>query len=342
MKITYYSKYSKQGPSSRYRIFQFLDAFRNEGINVEVQILLDDAYFQLLRTPPSFARYARKLSYVAGRFRERKKSLAKEEAPLTVIEQQLFPYIPFNIEQSFLPSRYLMEMDDAIYLTHPRKIPELLRKATGVIVGNQYLANFVQQLNANIHVIPTVLDTDVFRPETKSPREKIRLGWSGLEYNFKYLKILEPVFQQLLKKFPLEIVILSGSPPRDFSVPFLFEKWSPEEEVRQINQFDIGIMPLETDEWCRSKCGMKLLQYMAMEIPAVASPVGVNSDIIQEGENGFTASNTSEWIERLSQLIINQNLRLEIGKAARKTVVKNYSAQIWFPRLLEVYKQYSR
>jgi glycosyltransferase involved in cell wall biosynthesis len=340
VKVNYYSKYSDKGPSSRYRVFQFLEAFRKAGVDVHVQPLLDDSYFHFLRKPPSLSRAIQKISYIISRFAARRKDLSKNDASLSVIEHQLFPYFPFGLEKSFLPYRYIIEMDDAIYFTHPKKMPREIQNAAAIIVGNRTLADYATQFNQNVHVIPTVLNTDLFCPQVKRPSQKIRIGWSGLEYNFKYLRKLEPVFLEILK-YPVEIVILSGSPPNGLSFPFRFEKWDPDREVSQINEFDIGIMPLEMDEWCKAKCGMKLLQYMAVEIPAVVTPIGVNTEMINEGENGFTANRTEDWIRILVQLIENSELRSKLGKAGRKTVIEKYSLHTWFPKLLQIYQQYA-
>ena len=342
MKVRYYTKYSDLGPSSRYRVFQFLDLFQNQGVDLRVQTLFDDSYFEFLRSSSSLSRTIQKSGYVASRFEERRKALRGDHSNLTIIEQQLFPYIPYPIEKHFLPDRYLLEMDDAIYLTHPKKIPELVRTASAVLVGNRTLADFAGRFNQNVHIVPTVLNTDIFRPATKINDGKIRIGWSGLEYNFKYLKRLSPVFSHLKTKYPVEFVVLSGSEPRNLEFPFRFVKWDSKHEVEQMNQFDIGVMPLEMDEWSRSKCGMKLLQYMALKIPSVATPAGVNAEIIREGENGFTALTEQDWIEQISELIESAELRDKMGKLARETVVEQYSVHTWFPKLLEVYRKYAQ
>jgi glycosyltransferase involved in cell wall biosynthesis len=339
--VNYYSKYSQIGPSSRYRIFQYVDLFQAHGIKVQVQSLFDDSYFEFLRSAPSITQSLQKSLYVASRFEQRRKALRSAKKGLNVIEQQLFPYLPFFLESPFLPDRYVLEMDDAIYLTHPKKIPEVVRNAHAIVVGNEMLGVFARRFNSQVHMIPTVLDTDRFHPAEKQSAEKVTIGWSGLEYNFKYLRQLRQVFLYLVTTFPVEIVILSGSEPQDLGFPFRFEKWDPDCEQDQIAKFDIGIMPLEMDEWSRSKCGMKLLQYMALEIPSVATPAGVNAEILEEGKNGFPALTEEEWIERLSLLIQDAALRRNMGKMARKKVVEEYSVKAWFPRLLQLYSELS-
>jgi glycosyltransferase involved in cell wall biosynthesis len=216
-----------------------------------------------------------------------------------------------------------------------------LKRATAVIAGNSYLQRYALQYNSRVHLIPTVLDLDRFRPGNRRDDSRVRLGWSGLEYNFKYLRILSPLLARLTSRFPVEVVILSGSPPADMPFPFRFVKWDPEREVDQIGEFDIGLMPLEDDAWCRGKCGMKLLQYMALAIPGVASAVGVNRDIVRQGENGFTATLPEEWEACITALIEDAALRRRLGAAARQTVELQYSVAAWFPRILEIYREYA-
>jgi glycosyltransferase involved in cell wall biosynthesis len=260
---------------------------------------------------------------------------------LFIVEHQLFPYVPFFVENRFLPERYLVEFDDAIYLTHPRKLPQVIGRSTGVIAGNRTLAEYAGRFHANVHVVPTVLDTEVFRPRPKRPGEKVTFGWSGLEYNFKYIRSLEPVLFKLLKRYPIELLILSGAPPTDFAFPFRFLRWNPSQEAEQIAEMDIGLMPLQFDEWCAGKCGIKLLQYMSLGIPTVATPVGVNSEIIQNGENGFLARTDAEWEEALANLVEDRSLRERIGETAHAAVEERYSVRTWFPRLLKLYRSYS-
>ena len=341
MKVVYYSKYSDEGPSSRYRVFQFLNSFRAAGVDVEIQSLFDHDYFSILQMQPGINRDLAKIKYVASRFRSRM-SWNGKDADLVVVEGQLFPYLPFQFEKRYLPSKYLLEFDDALYLTHPSKLPKVISSARAIIAGNRTLAVFAERYNKDVHLVPTVVDTQRFHPQKKPAGGKIRIGWTGLEYNYKYLRSLTPVFWKLTQKFSVEIVLLSSSPPPNFRFPFRFVKWESGAETQQINEFDIGVMPLKMDEWCKGKCGFKLLQYMSLGIPAVATPVGVNAEILRPGENGFTAIGLNEWEETLTRLINDANLREQIGQAARETVVERYSAEVWFPRILELYSRYSQ
>jgi glycosyltransferase involved in cell wall biosynthesis len=340
--VTYFAKYSQLGPSTRYRLFQFLELFKETGIDVSVQVLFDDEYFALIRDGSSTIRLVKKIPYVAGRFMRRAVAgIRHNNSELNIIEHQLFPYVPFLMENYFLPEKFLVEFDDAIYLTHPNKLPPLFQQARGIIAGNETLADYARRYNNNVEVVPTVVNTALFQPKKKKLHSKLRIGWSGLEYNFRYLQILKPVLMKLMDQSPIEFVVLSGSPPVDLGFPFSFEKWDPAREVEQLNSFDIGVMPLAIDEWTKGKCGMKILQYMALEIASVATPVGVTEQIIQHGINGYHALTTSDWEARLVKLIEDPQLRQRLGEAARETVVDFYSVQVWFPKLLGIYRKYA-
>ena len=340
MKVTYFSKYNSRGPSSRFRIYQFLPEFQSAGIDLRISPLFEDEYFQILKEPEP-AQTLKKTAYTPARFGRRRAELKADDSDLIIIEQQLFPYMPFSIEKKYLPAKFLLEYDDAIYLTHPKKLPELMRKATGVIAGNRSLAEYAEEFNPNVIVIPTVLNTSHFRPMPKSTRERLIIGWTGIEYNFPYLKILEPALSSICERYQVEIVIISNSHPKDLSFPFRFVAWNGDQEVEQFNELDIGVMPLQMDEWCRGKCGLKLLQYMALEIPAVATPVGVNRQIVQNGRNGFLAESAEEWEKHLTALIENSELRANMGRQARSTVLEHYSTDVWFPTLAALYRKFA-
>ena len=339
-RVHYYSKYSSLGPSSRYRAYQFKMIFVKPDGASRFFLFLKKNTFQRSGIPLQLGGSLRKSTYSISRFADRLFHLRNSDADLIVIEQQLFPYLPFVLEKQFLPRKFLLEIDDAIYLTHPQKLPKLFQAASGVVAGNEILESFILQFQRNVEVIPTTIDTNQFRPLARETRDKIVIGWSGLEYNFKYLHEIAAVLKDALQHYSTEFVILSGSPPRSFPVPYRFEKWDSERESEQIASFDIGLMPLRIDEWSKGKCAMKLLQYMAAGIPGIATAVGVNTKVIEDGINGFVAVTPDEWKSKLKLLLENTALRKSMGIAARNTVVNQYSKDVWFPRLLEVYKRY--
>lgn len=344
MKVLYLSKYSSIGPSSRYRIYQHLPYLAEHGIDVDVRPLLKDRYFGIIKVENFIVKNIFKIFYAAYRYIIRFFDvLESNKYDLVVIEHQAFPYLPFFLEYVLrkLNKNIILEFDDAIYLTHPKKMPKLIKMSKAVIVGNDFLKEYAIKYNQNVKVVPTVIDMRRYVKKGQGSRvkgegEKIIICWIGLAYNIDYLKQLADVFRKLSDKIALKII--SSKSIEIEGVNIIFKKWSNETEVDEIQSSHIGIMPLRDDEWSRGKCGLKLLQYMAAGIPSVASPVGVNKEIISDGVNGFLASTEDEWYEKLLRLCDDHELRRRMGDDGRKTVEEKYSIDIWAPRLAEIYK----
>lgn len=353
MTVTYFSKSSIIGPSSRYRVFQFLPHFQAAGIDCRVDPLFGETYFSILNVRSCALRTLLKIPYALLCFLQRLWTLLTlGRRDLIVIEGQLFPYAPPFAERLLRWCRYrvAIEMDDAIYLTpgHEQKMPALLSMTTGAIVGNDRLAAYAKQFSSRVCVVPTVVDTERFKPDsTKSTgssaqnSDAITIVWIGLAYNLKYLDVLAPALRALQSKFRLRLRVVCSQPPHMPGVEIDFRTWDVQREVADLQDATIGVMPLEDTEWARGKCGLKLLQYLAVGLPAVASPVGVNSDIIVNGENGFLASTEDEWYERLHALCGQPQLRERMGAAGRRTVESRYSLALWGPRLAEVYRAFA-
>ena len=225
-------------------------------------------------------------------------------------------------------------------------MPILLKRACAVIVGNKHLARYASQHAVRVEVVPTVVDTDRFderrhpggRLESSAPGP-VTIAWIGLAYNFAYLNQLIPALKHLQRVEGVRFRVISSRAPVLPGVEVEFREWSIESEVIALQSSHIGVMPLPDNEWARGKCGLKVLQYMAIGIPAVASPVGCNEDIIRHGHNGFLAHSEEEWIIILSQLCRDSELRARIGRAGRKTVQERFSLHVWGPRLVDHYRQ---
>lgn len=352
MTVTYFSKSSLIGPSSRYRAFQFLPYLQAQGINCAIDPLFDETYFKILAVQPSALRRVLKVPYVGARLLRRLwRLLLLGARDLIVIEGQLFPYLPPVAERLLRWFRYrvVVELDDAIYLTrgHENHLPVVLSMATGAIVGNEQLAFYARQFVPRVSIVPTVVDTDRFVPippaavlSDETPAEIITIVWMGLAYNLKYLDVLAPALRALQPRFHVKLRVVCSRPPRMPGVDVEFRFWQLQREVSDLQDASIGVMPLEDTEWARGKCGLKLLQYMAVGLAAVASPVGVNSNIIMNGDNGLLASTEQEWYDSLESLCRQPRLRVRMGLSGRRTVEERYSLSVWGPRLAEVYRTF--
>ena len=345
MKLLYFSKTSFIGPSSRYRIYQYIPYLREAGIEVTVAPLFKEGWFRILELRSGSLRVAAKTLYALMRLFVRIKDILRVgKYDLYCFEHQAFPYVPAFLEwfAQKLNSNMLLEFDDAIFLTplHGKKMPHLIKMSKHVIVGNNFLRDYVLQFNPKVTVIPTVVDTDRYKP-TKSYRShgKVNIGWVGLAYNLPYVQKLEETLQKLKKEIgDFKFTVICSKGLALDRVEVVFKQWSYDNEAKDIRNLDIGIMPLVDDEWAKGKCGLKLLQYMACGVPVVASPVGVNREIINDGENGFLAATDEEWFKNLSLLACNEALRRRLGQKGRETVEKHYSLRIWGPRVARLYK----
>lgn len=197
------------------------------------------------------------------------------------------------------------------------------------MVGNGYLAKRAKKSGAReiIH-LPTVIDAERYTPSPKLGGDsRLKIGWIGSPSTLKHLKGILPVLEKLNKKEPFNLVIIGGGESIGFSGTEILVPWSEEEEVKEIQRLDIGIMPLTDTSWERGKCAYKLIQYMACGLPVIVSSVGVNNEVILQGVNGFLPAHENEWISYLYQLMADKELRVQMGKEGVKTVQHHYTVQ---------------
>jgi glycosyltransferase involved in cell wall biosynthesis len=239
--------------------------------------------------------------------------------------------------------KLIFDFDDAIWLNdvsegnkylgwlkNPLKTDKLIKLSDLVFAGNKFLAAYARQFNENVIVIPTTLNIEIFKPGIENfKKEAICIGWTGSSTTLKHFKLLIPCLKKIKEKYGNKVFfkIISDVPYISQEIDLVFCKWNLSAEIEDLSEIDIGIMPLPDDEWAKGKCGFKGLQYMSLEIPTIMSPVGVNTEIISDGINGFLAGNDEEWIDKLSLLVESPELREKLGKEGRKTVIDKYSFQ---------------
>jgi glycosyltransferase involved in cell wall biosynthesis len=242
------------------------------------------------------------------------------------------------------------DFDDAIYLgdtsasnarmrflKFPSKTAMICRLATHVVVGNDMLAAWARQHNPNVTIIPTTIDTDKYMPATGRRGDgPLTVGWSGSHTTAPYLESIKPVLREVAQREPFQLRVIGAPRFQIDGVPFESLPWRAESEVADLLPMEVGLMPIPDSEWGKGKCALKALQYMALGTPAVVSPVGANTQVVRHGVNGLHASTDAEWVEQLVRILQDRALRRRLGKAARQTVVDEYSNKRQAPRLLEV------
>jgi glycosyltransferase involved in cell wall biosynthesis len=224
-------------------------------------------------------------------------------------------------------------------------VPDIARAMDAVIAGNSYLAEYFGKYCKEVHIVPTAIDLDRYtlRPESADEqRDKFVIGWTGSSSNFKYLDTIEPILNRFIQEHDLaELMLIADRRWEHRLLPpekVRFIRWSVEEEVRVLHSMSVGLMPLADDKWTRGKCAFKMLQYMAVGLPVIVSPVGVNRDVLEKGNIGLAASSPDEWYEALVSLYKERSLGVELGLEGRKVVEQFYNADIVTHDLADIFK----
>jgi hypothetical protein len=212
-----------------------------------------------------------------------------------------------------------------------------------VIAGNQFLKGEATKYvhTGKVHVIPTVVDIERYIPKQyHDSKDEVVIGWFGSKGTLYYLKKLVPVLTEIGKRFPfVQLKIVCNDFLDVPNMKVIKKEWSEKDEVADLQSFDIGLGPLTDDVWTRGKCGLKLVQYLAVGVPVVCSPVGANKEIVADGKVGFWARDDKEWIERLSMLITNPDLRQKMGERGRERIEQGYSLQAIAPKLVDMFNK---
>lgn len=354
MKVLFLGRYEDMGASTRLRSLQYLPYLKKDGIEVTVSPLLSNEYLRQLYTTRSRSLAPMMQSY----FRRFRQLLTTGQYDLVWIEKELFPMLPAWAERYLVRKPYVVDYDDAtfhFYDQHPkgivrrlmgRKIDVVMKNAALVVAGNDYLAQRAKQAGAKrVENIPTVIDLEKYPYEQNSSQNDtpFTIGWIGSPATAKYLKMIQPALKLFCDSHSDVQIMLIGAGDIDLSdLPIQNVAWMEDTEVANVQQMDVGIMPLPDDHWERGKCGYKLIQYMACGKPVIASPVGVNQEIVKEGVNGFLAQNTEEWVAAFKTLYEDVSLRGHMGGSSRKIVEGRYCLQVTAPKLSELLQSASK
>jgi glycosyltransferase involved in cell wall biosynthesis len=343
MRVLAYPRYGPIGASSRYRLLQYVPLFECAGHAVDVGPLLDDAYLREL-----YASGRRPVgTVVSGYLRRLMQVASPRRFDAVIYEQEAFPYLPIWFEKLARrrASRLFLDYDDAAYVRYERfpvlrdKIARLMFEADGVVVGNPYLASYARQFSKRVEIIPTVVDLARYPVRQKvATDDVVRVAWIGTPVTARLLEPFLPVFERVQREHPEVLFRFVGAGDRIVAGRVRCEapRWHEENEVELLAECDLGIMPLPDNEFARGKCGLKLIQYMACWMPVVASPVGVNREIVTQGHGGFLASSPAEWEEALRCLIADPELRMRMGRAARERVETEYTLEHGFRKWMVI------
>ena len=252
-----------------------------------------------------------------------------------------------------LRKKIIYDFDDAIWLANTseankiaagvkwhHKVADICKWAYKVSCGNAYLANYAQQFNPQAIVNPTTIDTVHLHNQVRDQAVPGRLviGWTGTHSTMKYLDQIVPVLARLeAEGLEFEFRVISNQPPGLPLQSLVYLPWRKETEIADLLGFHIGLMPLEDDLWAKGKCAFKALQYMALGIPPLVSPVGMNTEVVQHGQNGFVCATAPEWEASLRRILADAGLRQQLGAAARATIEQRYAVVANTPNFLALF-----
>lgn len=336
MRILMLPRYGPLGASSRLRTWQYVSYLTHSGLSVTLSPFFDDHLLKKRYESGGysvfdlFSAYCKRLWAL----------LSVREYDLVWIEKESLPWLPAWLERVLLwRAKYALDFDDAIfhnYDHHPlffvrlllgRKLDSLMRSSCLVVAGNQYLAKRAQMAGAeNIAIQPTVVNLDRYNLNDKKVHgnDLPCIVWIGSPSTVRYLNLLKIPLLSLAERVDFKLLVIGGV----VDMPGLNVEcrlWDEGSEVANICSGDIGVMPLVNSPWELGKCGYKLIQYMACGLPVVASPVGVNIQMITEGSNGFLARDNQEWITHLEFLLNTPSACLTMGANGRRLVETDYS-----------------
>ncbi len=350
IKVLFLTKYSREGASTRYRFLQYFPFLESAGIKCTFSPFTDASYLRNV--------YATKrgsaADYIRALLRRMGALFTVRAYDVVVIEYEILPYFPPIFERmlNWFKIPYIVNYDDAIFYRYTNspnplvrallgnKIAVVMRNAEVVIAGNQHLASYASGAGARrVEKLPTAVDMKRYPAAAKKDSPVFTIGWIGSPSTAKYLKDITPALAEVCRGGKGKVVLIGSGAVELIGVPVEVLPWSEETEVRDLGLCDVGIMPLDDGLWEKGKCGLKIIQYMASSLPVVASPVGVNAEIVEDGVTGMLASGTGEWVSALSTLRDDKTLRERLGLAGRRFAKEKYSVAVTAPKLAGLIKE---
>ena len=359
IRILVVSPIPEEGAGCRFRIAHYIPYLEANGFDVTLISLFSTDFFRLVYRPGHLASKAMTFAGLALKHLWALRRARRYD--VIFIYRELFPVGPAWVEWLLarLGPPIVFDFDDAIFLPSvseanrliaalkmPSKVATIVRSSAHTVVGNDYLAAYARQFSDAVTTIPTCVDTTKFTPDPGSriPGPVLPvLGWIGSPTTASYIRGLGPVLQRVAAQHPFLLSVSgTGEPVAIPGVRVENPSWALDGEIDLFRNCDIGVYPLVDDAWAKGKCGFKAIEFMACGVPVVASAVGVNREIIEDGVNGFLATTDNEWVEKLGRLIAEPELRARLAAAGRRTIEERYSLHVNAPKLADVLSRAAR
>jgi len=343
-KVAVFTRYGERAASSRQRFRLFQPLLETAGFDLQ--------YFPFFDDETTLSRIEQKAvpfsSLVAAYLRRIREARLAKKFDLCWVYMEMLPFFPGFFETLLGPRGMptVIDMDDAIfhhYDSHPsalvrralgRKFEVIFRQAQLASVGNPYLAAYARQFCSNVEIIPTVVDGDVYKIATSRQITKPTIGWIGSPSTWNYVCPILPDILFVCSNHGATLTAI-GAGKSDSSIQQIQHRpWQEMTEVQELQAMTVGIMPVDDNPFARGKCGYKLIQYMACGLPVVASPVGVNTEIVDHGISGFLAETPEDWRKYLGLILSNPQHARKMGEAGRRKFEARYSLQVVGPRFV--------
>ncbi len=336
-------------PGQRFRFEQWDPYLRDEGIEIRYSPFLDARSSALLKQPGH--NLAKTIHILTALLRRLKEGVTIRDADVVYVFREdalLGPaWAVRTLRSRHIP--FVYDFDDAVWVnyrspanplfSHLRwsgKTAAYCRLAKHVLAGNDTLRAYAAEAGGSVTVVPTTIDTKTYVPSRRPANPVPIIGWSGSYSTEPYLELIRPALEQLSRSHRFRLVVIGGGRFQLSGAPVEHRPWRSATEVADLSDLDVGVMPLPDAAWERGKCGLKALQYMALGIPPVVSPIGANRGIVQDATNGFLAESPADWTRLLGQLLTDEGLRSRLGNAARRSVEQQYAASVHAPRVARV------
>ena len=321
-------------PSSRFRVRQYIEPLRSLGVTVEEHRPRVEKY--------SFApnRALRPLWRVGKVLTRIPLLVGAWGSDVVWIERDLIAGY-YSLER-FLPRDAVLDVDDAIWMMgRPGYSERIASRCRGVIAGNSFIAEHYRGICENVWLVPTSVDTELWKPRPRARRSEWVIGWIGTASNLGYLKwIEEPLAAFLSRHEDARLLVVCDMEPEFKRIPrrsWSFERWSEAREENLVHEMDLGLMPLPDIEWAKGKCGAKMVQYMAAGLPVLVSPVGTGADILASEKVGLAVTEPEGWASGLETFYRDRDLGQECGRRGREVVERSYSLGVNAPRLAQIF-----
>ncbi len=359
LRVLVVSPIPEEGAGCRFRIGHYIPHLEANGFEVTLISLFTTSFFRLVYKPGNLGIKAFRFAGLVLRHLWRLRRA--RDYDVIFIYREIFPVGPALVEWllSRLGPPIVFDFDDAIFLPSvseanrliatlkmPSKVATIVRASAHTVVGNDYLAAYARQFSDAVTTIPTCVDTTRFTPasaKATAGRPDFRVpvvGWIGSPTTASYIKGLSPVLQRVAAEHPFVLNVSGTGEP--IAIPGVRVEnpiWALDGEIDLFRNCDIGVYPLVDDAWAKGKCGFKAIEFMACGVPVLASAVGVNREIIEDGVNGFLATTDNEWVEKLGRLIADPALRARFAAAGRRTIEERYSLHVNAPKLAGVLRR---